>query len=34
MNTGGIIFVGLSWGTIAILTAFCFYKVFRKKKVN
>lgn len=33
MNIGGITFVGLSWGVIVFLTAFCFYKVLSKKKV-
>lgn len=33
MNTGGVVFVTLSWGFIISLAVFCFYKVFSKKKV-
>ena len=34
MRLSGWIFLLLSWAFILILTAFCFYKVFAKKKVD
>jgi hypothetical protein len=32
MNLGGWLFLGLSWGSILILTAYCFWKVIREKE--
>jgi len=34
MRLSGWIFLVLSWAFISILTTFCFYKVFTKKKVE
>ena len=34
MRLSGWIFLILSWAFILALTAFCFYKVFTKKKVD
>ena len=34
MRLSGWIFLTLSWVSISILTAFCFYKVFTKKKIE
>lgn len=30
MTAGGWIFLALSWGTVSVFVAFCFYKVFKK----
>jgi hypothetical protein len=34
MRLSGWIFLALSWGFILSLTAFCFWKVFTKKRVD
>jgi len=34
MNAGGWIFLILSWAFIFSLTAFCFIRIFTKKKVD
>jgi len=34
MSFAGWVFISFSWGAIIILTAFCFIKVFYKKKLD
>ena len=34
MRFSGWAFLILSWGAIIILTIFCFYRIFTKKKVD
>ena len=34
MRLSGWIFMGLSWAFILFLVAFCFWKMFFKKKVD
>jgi hypothetical protein len=34
MKTGGWVFLILSWSFIVGLVAFCFFKIFTKKKVE
>ena len=34
MKASGLIFLILSWSCILGLAAFCFYKIFTKKKVD
>jgi len=34
MRPSGWVFLILSWGAIIALVAFCFYKIFTKKKVD
>jgi len=34
MRPAGWAFLVLSWGFIVTLVAFCFYKIFSKKKVD
>ncbi len=34
MSRAGIVFLCISWGAIISLLAFCFYNIFKKKKVE
>jgi len=34
MKESGWIFLAVSWGLLLALTAFCFYKIFRKKRLK
>jgi len=34
MNKAGIIFLILSWGAIISLLTFCFYNIFKKKRID
>ncbi len=34
MTTLGWIFISVSWSLILGLTAFCFYKILKKKKLD
>lgn len=32
LTTGGLIFLILAWGSVTLLTVYCFYKVLKSEK--